>query len=395
MEQSKAILNKLLLRSGKSSRMWLAIIALCIGTTLLLLSVLTWWNFRHLLNDDRSDSNSGAVYMLISRQVTERTMGNSSANTFSKEDIDDVLRAPQVLDAGALTPAHFPAYASIGGQLAVATDLPLAAVPDRFLEDVPDDWGWRPGQSKLPVILSSQFLDVYNYVFAPGQGLPQLSRASVKTVGIQLQVGGRSGLVLTAHITGFTDRVSSVLVPESFVEYGNSHYAPGGATQNPSQVILKVKDPSDEAFVSYLQDHNYVTNPQSLQWSRLRTIVASVSGVTGAIAVMLVLISMLVFMFFIELTVAKAQPSIRLLLQLGYSPRQLSRFLSRRFVPIVATTVLVSLVVTMGTQAIVHILAPQLNIPFLPGWPVIGTFLATTLVLLQAIRGAVSRALRL
>ncbi|MCF8449702.1 MAG: hypothetical protein K9G49_07490 [Taibaiella sp.] len=380
------ILKKLLLHTGGRARVRIALLALCTGTTLFLLSVLTWWNFGMLLNGDAQESKTSTTYILIAKQITEQNMSAGAANSFTEQETESIKTAPQVTDVGEIIPARFPVYAMIGGRFAMSTDLPLECVPDRFIDNLPDDWAWQPGNSNLPVILSSQFLDIYNYVFAPGQGLPQLSRSSVKSIALKLQVGGTSGQSYSAHVSGFSDYVGSVLVPESFITFGNMKYAAGAAISRPSQLILKVKDPSDNRFTDYLQQHGYTTNPQNLRWSKMRSVVAAVTGTTGILALLLMGISALVFVLFIELTITRAQSALGLLQQLGYSPQYLSRFLSKHFLPAVSGAMFCSMIMCVVVQAVISYLAKGagLVLPIVPGlaiWMAFGLATASLCVI--------------
>ncbi len=274
----------------------------------------------------------------------------------------------------------------------MATDLPLESVPDRFLDEIPADWSWQPGDRNLPIILSSQFFDIYNYVFAPGQGLPQLSRTSVRSIGIKLQVGEESGQTLSAHVSGFSDRIGSVLAPQSFIDYGNKTYSGAAGTRRPSQLILKVNDPSDTKFTDYLLQHGYTANPQELRWSRMRAIVEVVAGATGILALLLIGISTLVFVMFIELTVTRAHSSLVLLRELGYSTKYLRAFMSRYFIPTVTVAMLLSLACCVIIQYMIAIVAGRqgLMLPSVPGWPVWAVF-GTCFILLYLL---ISRSLR-
>lgn len=390
----KNILKKLLLRTQGKARLRVALVVLCVGTTLLLISVLTWWNFTLLLRGN--EGNGVSSYIVIGKEITDRNMAASATNTFSAQEVSALHSAPQVQDVGEVTPARFPVYATIGGKLAMATDLPLESVPDRFIDNLPGDWDWQPGNRDLPVILSTQFLDVYNYVFAPGQGLPQLSRASVKSIALRLQAGGERGLTFSAHVSGFSDRIGSVLAPQSFIEYGNKAFAAQDGPASPSQLILKVKDPSDKTFTDYLQQHGYAANPQNLRWSKMRAIVEAVTGATGILALLLIGISALVFVLFIELTITRAQDSLVLLAQLGYSPRGLRRFMIKHFLPMVCIAMVLSLTICIGVQYAVasKARAGGLSLPSLPGLPVWVAFIACTGLLLLLVMRSVRKAMK-
>lgn len=393
----KNLLKKLLLRTQHKSRLWAALTALCIGTTLLLLSVMIWWNFRELLYGKNQNDTLGSTFMVIGKRVTEQNMGNQAATIFTAQDIDDLKKAPQVEDVGIISSNHFPVYAMMGGRLAFATEMPLEAVPDKFIDNMPQQWKWQPGNMDLPIILSSQFLDIYNYVFAPSQGLPQLSETSVKSIALTIKAGqGDKAETFTAHVVGFSDRIGSVLVPQSFIDYGNGKLSIRGSTDATSQLILKTKDPSDAKFAAFLKQHDYNTNSQNLRWSKIRAVVEIVTSATGVLAILLMGIGALVFILFIELTIARAQNSLTLLLELGYSPHFLSRFMINRFLPMVVGTVIVSMALTVAGQAFASVAAKSqgLELPFIPGLPVWAALAVSTTILIALISGSIRNSIK-
>ncbi len=392
------MLKKLLMRTQHRSRLWAALLALCVGTTLLLLSVMIWWNFRELLYGKNQEDTLGSTFLVIGKRVTEQNMGSPNATVFQQTDIDSLKLAPQVQEVGVISSNHFPVYAMMGGKLPLSTDLPLESIDDKFIDKMPEDWKWQPGSRNLPIIISSQFLDIYNYVFAPSQGLPQLSENSVKSIALNLKVGeGEHSEIFSAHVVGFSDRIGSVLAPQSFINYGNKMYGKQGMATAPSQLILKTKDPSDTKFAEYLQRHDYATNSQNLRWSKIRAIVEVVTSATGILALLLMGIGTLVFILFIELTIAHAQHSLTLLIQVGYSPHYLSRFMIKRFLPMVFGTVIVSMVFTVIAQllAATFVKSQGLVLPLMPGWPVWAALAVSTgilaLLVTQSISGAIKR----
>jgi hypothetical protein len=390
------MLKKLLLRAQHRSRLWAALAALFVGTTLLLLSVLIWWDFSELLYGKSKNDSLGSTFLVIGKRVTEQNMGNAAATVFSPQEIADLQKAPQVQNIGEIIGNHFPVYASIGGRVALQTDLPLESVPDKFIDKMPSDWQWQPGSLNLPIIISSQFLDIYNYVLAPSQGLPQLSESSVKSVAMNLKVGNGDHIeTFSAHVVGFSDRIGSVLAPLSFIEYGNKMYGMPGMQKAPSQLIIRTQDPSDTRFGAYLKQHDYTTNSENLRWSRIRAIVEVVASATGILALLLMGIGTMVFILFIELTIARAQQSLTLLLEIGYGPRFLSRFMTARFLPLVLGTVTAAMIVTIIGQAVASsmIKAQGLELPPLPGWQVWAALIASTSILIILVTRSISNAI--
>jgi hypothetical protein len=390
------LLRKLILNSTGNSRLWAALAAVCVGTTLLLVSVAIWWNFKELMEGKRDNDSLGSTFLTISKQVTNENMGQPMATIFNTAEIDALRNAPEVQDAGVLSGNRFPVYATFGSSMGFATELFLEAVPERFMDNKPANWQWQPGDSRVPIIISTEFLNLYNYGFALSQGLPQLSESSIQSIAFELKVGrGLQAQNYTAQIVGFSDRISSVLVPESFIDYGNNAYAPG-VQAAPSRVIVKAKDPSADAFVHYLQAHNYTTNAEQLRWNKLRSVVTLVTGATGLLAALLMGIGILVFILFIELTIAKAQPAIQLLTELGYSPGYLSRFIAARFIPLMGGALVVALLLTVGLQLAASIWGTnlQLNLGKLPGWPVWAAWVFSLVLFYVLIKRATAVALR-
>lgn len=384
MAAQKELLRKLLLRNKNKSRLWASLVALCIGTILLLCAVMIWWNFQVLLSGKGDHDSLGSSFLTISKKVTDEMMGKPEMTIFSSIEIDSFKHAAQVQDIGVLTGNHFPVYASINSHLGFGTEMFLEGVPDRFIDKIPEGWQWSPSSIEVPIILSAEFLNLYNYGFALSRGLPQLSQSTIKTLALNLKVGqGASAANYIGHVVGFSDRISSVLVPQSFIDYCNKLYA-SGTPSMPSRLIVKAHDPSDKAFVHYLEIHNYITNAEQLRWSKLRAIVDVVSAGTGLLAALLMGISMLVFILFIELTIARARQSLTLLLQLGYSPRYLGQFMINRFVPLIMITVVIStaVVVVLQYAGSIYAAKQQLDIPSLPGWPVWLAMVLSTLILL-------------
>ena len=360
------IIHKLLGRQGRV-RTVAATLVLFIGTSLLSLSVLVWWNFSLLVAGERRQEHSS--FLVVGKVITERNMGGD--NSFTTPEIEELRAAPGVTEAEAVTPALFPVYATLGGTVAMSTDLPLAGVPDRFLDTIPPGWAWQPGQRDLPIIVSSQFFDIYNYVFAPGQGLPQLSHKSATMISLKLRAGGQADRIYNAHVVGFTERYGSVLAPQSFIEYGNRTFAAPAAIR-PTQVALKVTDAADEQLNLFLQQKGYTTNTQNLRWSQLQRVVNAVSAVSGIVALLLVGISGLVFSLFIQLTLARAHNSLSLLRQLGYNAGFLRKVVYRRILPWALAALAGAIAVASIIQFALAGAALQvgLSLPRIAGWPV-------------------------
>jgi len=358
---------------------------------------LIWWNFQQVLEGSSDNDSLGSTFLTIGKNVTNDMMGKPDISLFKPREIEAMRSAPQVQDMGVLVSNRFPVYATFNAGIAgFSSEMFLEAVPERLLDKKPDGWHWQPGNLTVPIILSSDFLNLYNYGFALSQGLPQLSQSSIKALAFDLKIGrGDFTQTYTARVVGFSDRINSVLVPLSFVEYGNQTYAPN-VVFAPSRLIVKVKDPSDNAFISFLKSRDYTTNAEQLRWNKLRVVIGGVTSATGLLALLLMGIGTLVFILFIELTIAKAAQSLSLLLQLGYSPRYLSLFMLRRFVPLVLLALAISALLACVAQDIVADKATVMNLtlPDTPGWQVWAVLAVSASMLLLFVSRAIVRAIK-
>ena len=95
-------------------------------------------------------------------------------------------------------------------------------------------------------------------------------------------------------------------------------------------------------------------------------------------------------------SIARAQHSLTLLLQIGYSPRYLSRFMTGRFLPMVLGTVIAAMIVTIAGQvaASVLVLKQGLVLPAIPGLPVWAALVISTGILVLLVSRSISGAIK-
>ncbi|MDQ6764129.1 MAG: hypothetical protein M3015_16085, partial [Bacteroidota bacterium] len=157
---------------------WLGYIGLGIGVLLLLVSMQMFINIQQLLKED-SPRKNGYDFISISKTITNENMGRD--NTFSDSDLIKLKDQPGIQDISPLIANQFRVTASAGTIIPFSTDLFLETIDDNFIDTVPPSFTWQPGQLTVPIIFSSDFLEMYN-VFAPAQGLPQLSDKTISSV---------------------------------------------------------------------------------------------------------------------------------------------------------------------------------------------------------------------
>ncbi len=395
----RVILRKLLLRRRGNKRLWPALLSLCLGTAILLYAIILYTGFRDALSGKYDKSSIEGTYLTISKQIdAEQEITKQKPALFSNTEIRALGSLPVVQDIGMFTSARFPVEVAFkGDSMQFSTRLFIESVPDRFIDNKPLDWYWQYTAKEVPVIVSTEFLNLYNYGYASNQGVPQLTMGTIQSLHFTLNIGtGNNAAEYTARVAGFSDRISSILVPEAFIQYGNKHFAPAQQEPQPSRLILKVKDPSDDLLVEYLHEARYETNNELLRANRMRTVVYAATLGMGLLAIVLLLMGGTVFTLFTELTVARAQHNMQLLVQLGYSPRFLSRFIFRRYVFIILAVMAAAGIVAIYAQVRTAKAALEMGIHIarFPGWEVWVALAVVTVVLLVLVERKVDKGVR-
>ncbi len=150
-------------------------------------------------------------------------------------------------------------------------------------------------------------------------------------------------------IAGFSDRISTVLVPQSFMDWANAKFGTGVA-KLPSRVVIRVKDPSSIELKDYLEKHHYSTDTEKTKYNKIRGIVQTIVSVVGFFGLVLLMFALLVFSMFIQLVISSCKKEIRLLVTLGTAPRRLQRYLMGQLVPVYFVTGVIALIIVAAAQ---------------------------------------------
>lgn len=331
--------------SNRTSRFF-SYAGLAIGVLLLLCAAQMFININELLKDKNPRKN-GFDFIPITKTITNENMGHD--NRFTKAEIEELRTKPFIADAAPLIGNQFRAKASAGNIIPFSTDLFLEAIQNDFLDTLPPNFTWQPGQQTVPVVFSADFLEMYN-VFAPAQDLPQLSESSISSVNIVLECYGPLGVYnFKANIVGISDRINSVLVPENFLQWANKAF--GNSTDAPAaRVYLKTVDANSAELLSFLQQKNYHVNKDKTKFGRVKQILQAVVSGLAVFAVLVILLAMMLFSFYLQLMIARSKGNLQLLILLGYSPGWLSKTVAKKWIPVYTVIILIALITTFILQ---------------------------------------------
>ena len=359
-----------LIISGKNSfSKWLGYFGLGIGVLLLLVSIQMFINIQQLLQENNPRKNGAYDFISISKTITNDNMGKD--NTFTTSDLAELKNQPTIQGVAPLISNKFRVRATAGDVIPFSTDLFLESIDNNFIDTIPPDFTWQPGQMVVPIIFSSDFLEMYN-VFAPAQGLPQLSTKTISSVNIILECSGPYGTQnFKGNIVALSDRINSLLVPKSFMNWSNFRFMQDTSV-HASRVYIKTKDANDPKLISYLEQQNYHLNKEKIKFSRIKSILQNIVSALGVFGIFVIVLALMLFSFYLQLMIAKSKDNLRLLLTLGYSPGWLAKSVAKTWLPVYLFIIVAALVLT----EILHLLFLQLsfvntaNLSFVLNWNV-------------------------
>lgn len=312
------LISKLLRKNTSPARLAGFALSNFIGLLIVAGAVMFYVDSRPLWDDSESFVNTD--YLVLNKKVTSAsTLGDRSATRFTREDISSLEAQPWVRRVGEFRSSDFRVYASVktGGR-GLETALFFESVPDSFVDVPGPDWTFDPDSGVVPVMIPADYLALYNFGFAGSAGLPQLSEQLLKGIPLDIFMRSEDGtrtMRREGRVVGFSNRLNTVLVPDSFMRYANERLGEG-ISPAPSRLILDVSSPGDVAIEPYLADHGLEIGGNRSA-SSAAFLLKVVVGIVMAVGALITLLSLMVLMLSISLLMEKNRGVIHRLLMLG------------------------------------------------------------------------------
>jgi len=302
-------------------------VANLVGLTIVACAIQFYSDISSVWNDN--DSFLSRDYTVISHKVSGlgSLVGSSGDSAFTTEEIADLSSQPWVRKVSPFTPATFSVAATLDMNGAnMSTALFLESIPDEMFDISPDGWGFDPAHPMIPIIISKDYLSLYNFGFASSRGLPQLSEAMIGMVPLRISVSGNGKQQwIPARIAGFSSRLNTVAVPEEFMKWANSIF---GETTSPapSRLIVELKQPGDPAIKEYLAANDYEASGDNADTGKASYFLSIVTGVVVSIGIIISLLSFFILTLSIYLLLQKNRSKLSDLMSLGYPPHTVARY---------------------------------------------------------------------
>lgn len=343
----KGLVWRLLRRNISAGQIAGYALATLVGLSIVLCAVRFYGDVSSAFNTD--DGILSKDYMVISKRVSAlNTVGRGGDTFFTPAETEELSRQPWVRSVGAFTAANFNVYMSVDlGGRSMSTYMFLESIPDKFLDVSPSDWRFDPSRPEVPIIMSKEYLALYNFGFAASRGMPQLSETVMARVPLSITVSGNGrSMKIPGRIVGFSSRLNTLAVPQDFMEWANKEFAPPGKEEQPSRLIVEVSKPGDPAIDRFMRINGYDVAGDKADNSRANYFLTLVTAIVIAIGSVISILAFFILMLSIFLLLQKNRRKLHDLMLLGYSPRQAARPYNLLVLSVNVAVLVLSIVIT-------------------------------------------------
>ncbi len=355
----KSILWKLLRKHVSVAQMTGFAVANMVGLTIVLLGLQFYADVKPVFDDD--DGFLRKDYMVVTKRVSgisslKSMLGDNATNAFSDDELKRLRSQDWVRNVGEFMTSNYEIYGSVGlpgKDVSLRTSFFFEAVPDEYIDVKSDEWKFDPAHPVVPIIMSKDYLSLYNFGFAASQGMPQVSEGMMGAVPIMLRLTGRNGKseYIQGKVVGFSNRLNTIVVPYDFMLWSNERYAPG-VSSRPSRLIVEVSKPGDIAIEKYMQANGYEIAGDKLNSNKASYMLNIVMGIVIGIGLIISLLSFFILILSIYLLLQKNTRKLQDLLLLGYSPAEVSGLYVRMVVYVNAAVYVLSVVVMLALRSL-------------------------------------------
>ncbi len=338
------MLNKLLFRNQDRVQLVIAMIGAFLGITFLITSI------HYLIKVSEFGEGTdilGPNTIIVQKRVTESNLLGLAKTYFDEDELQTMRELSFIEEVKPVISNNFPVYFETKDTRIpkFGTDIFIQTVDPKFIGSSANSWDWKEGDASVPIIMPRDFLVMLN-TFASANNIPQVSEELAKKVKFKLTIRNEDNSQSEAHyanIIGFTSSVSAILVPESFMVYGNDKYS-DGSEEKITQIMISGKEGEFGRVEEYMTKKGLESHESQMAIGRLKSIVGTLFLVVLGISVIAVFVSGLVLIQYMQLLITRSVYEVRTLMRIGYHPNNIIRKFFVYFMIIFGVVIAVGLV---------------------------------------------------
>lgn len=317
------MLRKLLIYKQNKRQLFLAAIGTILGILFLLLST------HYFIRIQEYGSGSEMLQenaLVIQKKVSNASLFSLSKSDFSEYEIEQIGEQDFVESVAKVINNDFRIVFETHDKSVpfFNSDVFVQSVPPNALDLRFDNWQWKEGDSLVPIVLPRDFLMMLN-TFMSSSGMPQISEDIAKMLNFRFILynpqGGRT--YYQAKIVGFTNELSAILVPETFIRYGNEHFGESKEAKT-TQLLILGKEKRFGALEKFLNEKQYDSKNAQVVINRLKSIFSILLSCVMFTAALGVFLSALVLIQYAQLMLYDKKYELRTLHRMGFAQRKLA-----------------------------------------------------------------------
>jgi len=340
------MLRKLLFRHQDKTQLIIAIIGSFMGMTFLLTSI----HYLIKVNEFGEGADIlGPNTIIVQKKVSNSNTLNIAKSDFTLHELEMLRKEPYIIDVQPVETNNFDVSFETADKNVprFRSDIFIQTVDPDFLDVKSAKWKWKEGDSIVPIIMPRDFLVMLN-TFMSASGIPQVSDELAMEIKFKFTLSNETSKEwINVRIIGFTNEVSSILVPESFMKWANNKYGIDD-NQRITQVMISGKESEFGRVEEMLKIKHLESKNAQMVVGRLKSMVGTLILVVLGISVIAVFVSGLVLIQYLQLLLSKNTYEVRTLLRLGYSPKLLTRHFFVYFTKVFGVIGLLSILAFVG-----------------------------------------------
>jgi hypothetical protein len=315
------MLQKTFFKQQDRVQLSIAFIGALLGLTFLITSI----HYLIKVNEfGRGNEILGPNTLIIQKKIGANNAFQLGKNDFTKREIELIKAESFVAAVEPIISNNFDVSLQTNSPVVpyFRTDVFLQTVNPTFIDVPAQKWTWKKGDAYVPLIMPRDFLVMLN-TFMSAKNIPTVSDEIAQSIPFEftLKHGDRKE-IMNVRIIGFTNEISSLLVPESFMKWANEQY--GQSTdQKITQLMLAGKENQFGLVEGMLKEKHLESKNAQVLVGRLKSMIGTFIWIVLCVSILAVFLSGLVLIQYLQLLINKNNYEIKTLIRLGYHPKKL------------------------------------------------------------------------
>lgn len=302
------------------SKLVLSTSALLISTLMIFLIMAFFTGFYQ----EKILKENNDLYFTISKSIGLSNTILGSTSSFTKEDIDKLKSKEFCKEFSFVNKAKFKCVAGFFENKKFSSEIILEAIPNSMMDGPAFRLYWEEGQKKVPIMISSDFLQLYNFVYAPVVGLPPVSIENLSLIPVEITlISGSKRKQFAAEVVGLSDRFSGIFVPETFLNWANSNFS-GSKDSRKDKAVVLVKANLISEFETYVDSESLIVNNENLRLGKAASLIYPVSAGLFLLTAFFIVLSVSNFWLQWKWLLERQKENIQLLYFNGLHPKKIA-----------------------------------------------------------------------